>query len=68
MSHVVILADGWTRRAIAFAAGAVGALAMAPFDILPAMAVSLSLAVWLIDGAAEGDPASGAKSLFASLR
>ncbi|HVL72388.1 MAG TPA: apolipoprotein N-acyltransferase [Beijerinckiaceae bacterium] len=50
----VILAWGWTRLAIAFAAGAVGALAMPPFGFLPALAVSLTLAVWLLDGAAAG--------------
>lgn len=68
ISHAVILAEGWTRRAIAFSAGAVGALAMAPVDLLPAMAVALSVAVWLIDGSAEGDPAGGARTLLASLR
>ncbi len=67
LAHAVILAEGWTRRMIAFAAGAVGALAMAPLDLLPAMAVSLTLAVWLIDGSAEGDPAGG-RALLASLR
>lgn len=50
----VILADGWTRRAIAFAAGAIGALALAPFDFAPAMAAPLTAAVWLIDGAGGG--------------
>ena len=46
----VILAEGWTRRAIAFCAGAVGALALAPVDFAPAMFVPLTAAVWLIDG------------------
>ncbi len=46
----VILAEGWTRRAIAFCAGAVGALALAPVDFAPAMFVPLTVAVWLIDG------------------
>lgn len=48
----VILAEGWTRRAIAFVAGALGALALPPFDFAPAMAIPLTTAVWLIDGAA----------------
>ena len=48
----VILAWGWARAAIAFAAGASGALAMPPFGVLPALAVSLGIAVWLLDGAA----------------
>ncbi|MBM3550995.1 MAG: apolipoprotein N-acyltransferase [Alphaproteobacteria bacterium] len=49
----IILARGWTRRAIAFLAGATGALALAPFDVIPAMFVPLTVAVWLIDGAAD---------------
>lgn len=60
----VILADGWTRRMIAFAAGAAGALALPPFDFAPAMAVPLTTAVWLIDGAA----VRGARFSFAPLR
>lgn len=60
----VILADGWARRAIAFAAGACGALALPPFDFAPAMAVPLTAAVWLIDGAA----AQGTRFAFAPIR
>lgn len=48
----IILADGWARRGTAFLAGALGALALPPFDFAPAMAIPLSVAVWLIDGAA----------------
>ncbi len=50
----VILSWGWRRFLIAFLAGAVAALAMPPFGFLPALAVSLTAAVWLIDGAASG--------------
>ena len=50
----VVLAEGWPRAAIALGAGALGALAMPPFGIWPALAVSLSLAVWLIDGSGGG--------------
>ena len=50
----VILAWGWRRSLIAFLAGAAGALAMPPFGLLPALALSLTAAVWLIDGAAAG--------------
>lgn len=54
LAHRVILAWGWSRALIAFLAGAVGALAMPPFGALPALAVSLTVAVWLVDGAATG--------------
>jgi apolipoprotein N-acyltransferase len=67
VAHAVILSDGWRRRAIAAGAGALGALAMAPLNLLPAMAVSLSLAVWLIDGAAVADERGG-RAALASLR
>lgn len=57
----IILAEGWTRRGIAFFSGAVGALALAPIDFAPAMLVPMCVAVWLIDGsaAASGEDASG---------
>ncbi|WP_246696564.1 apolipoprotein N-acyltransferase [Methylobacterium planeticum] len=43
---------GWRRLIVAFLAGALGALAMPPFGMLPALVLSLSVAVWLMDGAA----------------
>src|ERR1700730_5409072 len=49
----IILASGWRRRLLGRAAGATGALAMAPFNFSPALAVPLTVAVWLIDGCAE---------------
>ena len=52
----VILSSGWTRRAIAFIAGATGALAMAPVDFFPAMIIPMTVAVWLIDGATADKP------------
>ncbi|MBX9930796.1 MAG: apolipoprotein N-acyltransferase [Methylobacterium sp.] len=54
LSQWVMLTSGWLRLLLAFAGGAFGALAMPPFGLLPALVVSLSLAVWLIDGAATG--------------
>jgi apolipoprotein N-acyltransferase len=60
IAHRVILAWGWRRFLIAFLAGAAGALAMPPFGALPALALSLTLAVWLIDGAAVGKGRLGA--------
>ncbi len=53
IAEFVILSGGWRRRAIAFLAGAFGALALAPVDFLPAILVPMVAAVWLIDGAAE---------------
>jgi apolipoprotein N-acyltransferase len=61
----IILSWGWRRRAIAFASGAVGALALPPFSLFPLIAVPLTVAVWLIDGAQ--DRGSG-RVLSGSLR
>jgi apolipoprotein N-acyltransferase len=47
----VILAWGWRKRLIALAAGASGALALAPLDLWPVAIVPMTVAVWLIDGA-----------------
>ena len=52
LAHRVMLSWGFARFVIAFLAGAVGALAMPPFGLLPAFAVSMTIAVWLLDGAA----------------
>jgi apolipoprotein N-acyltransferase len=52
LAQPVILAWGWRRAAIAFVAGAVSALAMAPVHLWPLLFVTFPLLVWLIDGAA----------------
>ncbi|MCJ2088261.1 apolipoprotein N-acyltransferase [Methylobacterium sp. E-005] len=48
---------GWRRLGLAWLSGAFGALAMPPFGALPALVVSLTVAVWLMDGAAADRPA-----------
>ena len=49
-----MLAWGWRRWLIAFAAGALSALAMAPFDAWPILFLTFPALVWLIDGAGVG--------------
>src|SRR5260370_27156411 len=61
----IILSWGWRRRGLAFVSGAVGALALPPLSLFPLIAVPLTVAVWLIDGAQ--DRGSG-RPLAASLR
>jgi apolipoprotein N-acyltransferase len=61
----VILSWGWKRRAVAFVSGALGALALPPLSLFPLIAVPLTIAVWLIDGAQ--DRKSG-RRLAASLK
>ena len=50
----IILAWGWKRALIAFAAGSLSVLAMAPFNAWPVLFLTFPVAVWLIDGAAAG--------------
>lgn len=52
----VILAWGWRKRLIALAAGASGALALAPLDLWPLIVVPMTAAVWLIDGSVGESP------------
>lgn len=47
----VILSSGWRRRGLAFAAGATGALTLAPLGLWPLIVVPMCVAIWLIDGA-----------------
>ncbi len=53
-AHAVVLAYGFRRLAIAFVAGAVSVLAMAPFNIWPVLFVTFPVVVWLIDSAGAG--------------
>jgi len=59
LADSIILSFGWRRRLLAFVAGAVGALAMAPFDLFPALVVPMVIAVWLIDGSSQAMKGAG---------
>lgn len=52
--HTIVLAWGWRRWLIAFVAGAVSALAMAPYNAWPVLFITFPTLVWLIDGAGVG--------------
>ncbi|HTV37757.1 MAG TPA: apolipoprotein N-acyltransferase [Xanthobacteraceae bacterium] len=52
--HAIVLSWGWRRWLIAFAAGALSALAMAPFDAWPVLFLTFPILIWQIDGAADG--------------
>lgn len=57
MAAAVKNARGWKRRGVAFAGGAAGALAFAPFYVLPLLAVAFSMIILQLDGvAAEEKP------------
>jgi apolipoprotein N-acyltransferase len=50
----IILTWGWKRAAIAFLAGTLSVLAMAPFNAWPVLLLTFPVMVWLIDGAGAG--------------
>jgi apolipoprotein N-acyltransferase len=50
----IVLSWGWRRCLIALAAGAISALAMAPFDAWPVLFLTFPTLLWLIDGAGGG--------------
>jgi apolipoprotein N-acyltransferase len=52
--HAIVLSWGWRRCLIAFVAGALSALAMAPFNAWPILFLTFPTLVWLIDGAGRG--------------
>jgi apolipoprotein N-acyltransferase len=51
-AHFVALSFGWRRALIAIAAGALSALAMAPFNAWPLLFLTFPVLVWLLDGSA----------------
>ena len=54
LTHWIVLSWGWRRALVAFAAGALSALALAPFDAWPVLFFTFPILVWLVDGAAAG--------------
>ncbi len=52
--HAIVLAWGWRRWLIAFVAGALSALAMAPINAWPVLFLTFPTLVWLIDGSGVG--------------
>ena len=54
IAFAVVLASGWRRAAIALCAGAVSALALAPFNAWPVLFLTFPILVWLVDGSAPG--------------
>jgi apolipoprotein N-acyltransferase len=54
LAYAVVLAAGCRRAVIAFLAGAVSALAMAPIYAWPVLFLTFPILVWLVDGSASG--------------
>jgi apolipoprotein N-acyltransferase len=54
LAHAVVLSWGWRRALLAFACGALSALALAPIDARPVLFITFPIVLWLVDGAAAG--------------
>jgi apolipoprotein N-acyltransferase len=54
IAHTVMLAQGWRRAGIAFVAGALSALALAPVNAWPILFLTFPVLVWLVDGSVTG--------------
>ena len=50
-AHAIMLSFGWRRALIAFVAGAVSTLALAPFDLWLVLLLTFPVLVWLVDSA-----------------
>jgi apolipoprotein N-acyltransferase len=60
-------ATGYKRAAIAFVAGALSVLALAPFFLWPILFFTFPVLVWLIDGAVANGPDARARARAAAL-
>jgi apolipoprotein N-acyltransferase len=54
LAHWTMLAWGWRRILVAFLAGAVSTLALAPVNFWPAPFLTFPILIWLVDGSAAG--------------
>jgi apolipoprotein N-acyltransferase len=54
IAHTVMLAQGWRRAGIAFVAGALSALALAPVNAWPLLILTFPVLVWLVAGSVTG--------------
>jgi apolipoprotein N-acyltransferase len=54
LANTIVLAYGWQRAGIAFLAGAISVLALAPVNAWPVLFITFPVLVWLVDGSAAG--------------
>ncbi len=64
IANPIIVLWGWRRVALAIGAGALSAVAMAPFNLFPLLWVTLPILVWLIDGATPDEGAGFVRGLL----
>ena len=54
LAHSVVLAWGWRRALIAFAAGVASVLALAPINAWPVLFLTFPVLIWMLDGSGAG--------------
>ncbi len=54
VAYSIVVAWGWRRAAIAFGAGLVSVLALAPVNAWPVLFLTFPVLVWLLDGSGAG--------------
>ncbi|MEL6745037.1 MAG: apolipoprotein N-acyltransferase, partial [Pseudomonadota bacterium] len=64
LAERIILLEGWRAAALAFAAGAVSALSMAPYHLVFVLFATVPVLIWLLDGAVPTVKDNGKVSLF----
>ena len=64
LAQAVILSWGWRRRFIALGAGALSALAQAPFFAFPVLWLTFPVFVWLLDGSVATARRGGARRFW----
>ncbi|MGL4239580.1 MAG: apolipoprotein N-acyltransferase, partial [Beijerinckiaceae bacterium] len=63
----VLLVWGWRRWIVAALAGLAASLAMPPIGLLPVLALSFPVAIWLIDGSVKGPGRFNVRTLIAAF-
>jgi apolipoprotein N-acyltransferase len=61
----LLLAHGWRRHAVSFAAGGLASFSQAPFDFFAVCLIAFPVLVWLLDGAAADASAGRLRQLVA---
>ena len=61
----VLLLEGWPRAIVTLVAGALSALALAPYHAFPILLITLPVFVWLLDGAL---PETGSGGIWGGIR
>ena len=68
IANQVTVLWGWRRALVALVAGALSALAFAPFDVFPVLFATVPVFVWLIDGTTAPEGAGRGRAVLSAFR